>query len=36
MALVAALGRLKTVAGGSAKLTSEFESEGHGPAMSGS
>lgn len=31
---VTARGRLKTVAGGSAKLTSEFESEGHGPAKS--
>lgn len=29
------MGRLKTVAGDSAKLTSEFESEGHGPAMRG-
>lgn len=29
-----ALGRLKTVAGGSAKLTSGFENEGHGPARS--
>lgn len=29
------MGRLKTVAGGSAKLTSEFESEGHGPAKGG-
>ncbi len=26
-------GGLKTVAGGSAKLTSEFESEGHSPAI---
>lgn len=30
----AATGPLKTVAGGSANLISEFESEGHGPANS--
>ena len=31
----AATGPLKTVAGGSANLISEFESEGHGPAICG-
>lgn len=31
----AATGPLKTVAGGSANLISEFESEGHGPARNG-